>query len=105
MAQRLNRAALEWFSGEPVAAVADALAAGGGEAAVAERLYQPDMPPLDLLVRTAGEQRLSNFLLWQIAYSEIHVTPVLWPDFGEEDLYEAVLEYQRRERRFGRVTR
>ncbi|MCK5447940.1 MAG: undecaprenyl diphosphate synthase family protein, partial [Gemmatimonadetes bacterium] len=61
-------------------------------------------PDPDLLVRTSGEMRVSNFLLWQIAYSEIHVTPVLWPDFGESDLYEAVLDYQRRERRFGRVT-
>jgi undecaprenyl diphosphate synthase len=68
-------------------------------------LYTVGSPDPDLLVRTSGEMRVSNFLLWQIAYSEIHVTPVLWPDFGEQDLYEAVLEYQRRERRFGGVTR
>lgn len=68
------------------------------------RLYTGGGPDPDLLIRTSGEMRISNFLLWQIAYSEIHVTPVLWPDFGEEEMYEAVLEYQRRERRFGRVT-
>jgi len=71
----------------------------------ASALYTSESPDPDLLVRTSGEMRVSNFLLWQIAYAEIHVTPVLWPDFGETDLYEAVLEYQRRERRFGRVIR
>ena len=75
------------------------------EATFAAALYTVGSPDPDLLIRTSGEMRVSNFLLWQIAYSEIHVTPVLWPDFGERDLYEAVLEYQRRERRFGRVTR
>jgi undecaprenyl diphosphate synthase len=68
-------------------------------------LFTAGSPDPDLLIRTSGEMRVSNFLLWQIAYSEIHVTPVLWPDFGERDLYEAVAEYQRRERRFGRLTR
>jgi len=75
------------------------------EASFASALYTAGSPDPDLLIRTSGEMRVSNFLLWQIAYSEIHVTPVLWPDFGESELYEAVLEYQRRERRFGRVTR
>jgi undecaprenyl diphosphate synthase len=75
------------------------------EASFAASLYTAGSPDPDLLIRTSGEMRVSNFLLWQIAYSEIHVTPVLWPDFGESDLYEATLEYQRRERRFGRVTR
>ena len=75
------------------------------ETSFASALYTVGSPDPDLLVRTSGEMRVSNFLLWQIAYSEIHVTPVLWPDFGESDLYEAALEYQRRERRFGRVTR
>ena len=75
------------------------------EASFAAALYTAGSPDPDLLIRTSGEMRVSNFLLWQIAYSEIHVTPVLWPDFGERDLYEATLEYQRRERRFGRVTR
>ncbi len=75
------------------------------EAAFASALYTMGSPDPDLLIRTSGEMRVSNFLLWQIAYSEIHVTERLWPDFGEQDLYEAVLDYQRRERRFGRVTR
>jgi undecaprenyl diphosphate synthase len=56
------------------------------------------------LIRTSGEHRLSNFLLWQSAYTEFHFTPVLWPDFKEEDLYKAVLDYQSRERRFGMVS-
>jgi undecaprenyl diphosphate synthase len=60
-------------------------------------------PNPDLLIRTSGEQRLSNFLLWEIAYSEIHFTPVLWPDFKPDDLYKAVLDYQGRERRFGKT--
>jgi undecaprenyl diphosphate synthase len=55
-------------------------------------------------VRTSGEFRLSNFLLWQLAYTEIHISPVLWPDFTREDLFEAIRDYQRRERRFGRVS-
>ena len=75
------------------------------EASFASALFTAGSPDPDLLIRTSGEMRVSNFLLWQIAYSEIHVTPVLWPDFEERDLYEAILEYQRRERRFGRVTR
>lgn len=75
------------------------------ESSFASALYTVGSPDPDLLIRTSGEMRVSNFLLWQIAYSEIHVTPVLWPDFAESDLYEAALEYQRRERRFGRVTR
>lgn len=74
------------------------------EASFASTLYTAGSPDPDFLIRTSGEMRVSNFLLWQIAYSEIHVTPVLWPDFGESDLYEATLDYQRRERRFGRVT-
>jgi undecaprenyl diphosphate synthase len=59
------------------------------------------IPEPELVIRTSGEQRISNFLLWQIAYSELYFSPVLWPDFGKEDFYEAILEYQRRERRFG----
>ena len=57
----------------------------------------------DLLIRTSGEMRVSNFLLWQIAYTEIYVTPVLWPDFRRRELYAALLDYQKRERRFGKV--
>ena len=55
-------------------------------------------------MRTSGEQRLSNFLLWQLAYTEIHTSPVLWPEFTREDLFRAILDYQSRERRFGKVT-
>ena len=61
------------------------------------------MPDPDLLVRTANEMRVSNFLLWQIAYSEIYVTPTLWPDFRRQQLIAAIEEYQKRERRFGKV--
>jgi undecaprenyl diphosphate synthase len=73
------------------------------EAAIAERLYDPDMPDPDLMVRTSGEYRTSNFLLWEMAYSELVFTDVLWPDFRREDLFEAVREYQRRDRRYGGV--
>jgi undecaprenyl diphosphate synthase len=69
-----------------------------------EALFTSGLPDPDLLVRTSGEFRISNFMLWQLAYTEIHITPVLWPDFSRQDLYAAVLDYQRRERRFGRVT-
>ncbi len=71
------------------------------EAAVAARLYTAGIPDPDLLIRTSGEKRISNFLLWQIAYSEILVTDTLWPDFGRDDLLEAVVDFQGRERRFG----
>ena len=74
------------------------------EEQLALRLYTAGVPDPDLLVRTSGEMRLSNFLLWQIAYTELFITPVLWPDFTREQLYEAILAYQGRERRFGRVT-
>jgi undecaprenyl diphosphate synthase len=62
------------------------------------------IPDPDLIIRTSGEMRVSNFLLWQMAYAELHVTPVLWPDFSRGHLFEAILSYQGRERRFGRVT-
>jgi undecaprenyl diphosphate synthase len=74
------------------------------EAAVAGRLYTAPWPDPDLLIRTSGEMRISNFLLWQLAYAELYVTPVLWPDFTRRHLFEAILDFQRRERRFGRVT-
>lgn len=73
-----------------------------GEETVAAHLYAPDVPDPDMVIRTSGEMRISNFLLWQISYSELYVTPVLWPDFGEEDFMKAMEEYQRRERRFGK---
>jgi undecaprenyl diphosphate synthase len=71
------------------------------EKAIAKRLYDPEMPDPDLMVRTSGENRISNFLLWELAYSELIFTEVLWPDFRREHLFEAVREYQRRDRRFG----
>jgi undecaprenyl diphosphate synthase len=74
------------------------------EAAIASRLYTAGLPDPDLLIRTSGEMRISNYLLWQIAYSEIHVTPVLWPDFRAHDFLEAIAEFQKRERRYGGVT-
>jgi undecaprenyl diphosphate synthase len=68
---------------------------------ISSELYTKGLPELDLLVRTSGEMRISNFLLWQIAYSEIYVTNTLWPDFRRVNLLEAILDYQRRDRRFG----
>jgi undecaprenyl diphosphate synthase len=73
------------------------------EEAVGRLLYTAEWPDPDLLIRTSGEMRISNFLLWQLAYAELYVTPVLWPDFTRRHLFEAILEFQRRERRFGRV--
>jgi undecaprenyl diphosphate synthase len=73
------------------------------EALFAGELYSPGDPDPDLLIRTSGELRISNFMLWQLAYTELCVTPVLWPDFTRAHFYAALLEYQRRERRFGRV--
>jgi undecaprenyl diphosphate synthase len=70
-------------------------------ALVTEYLYTRGMPDPDLLIRTSGEMRLSNFLLWQLSYTEIHVTPRLWPDFGRDDLFAALADYQSRERRYG----
>jgi undecaprenyl diphosphate synthase len=73
------------------------------EALFGRYLYIPDIPDPDLLIRTGGERRLSNFLLWQTAYSELYFTPVLWPDFGRRDIEEALSEYRRRQRRFGKI--
>jgi len=67
-------------------------------------LSTADLPELDLMIRTSGEMRISNFLLWQIAYAELYITPVLWPDFRKQHLYEAILEYQHRSRRFGKIS-
>ncbi len=74
------------------------------EADFQSRLYTAGCPDPDLLIRTSGEQRISNFLLWQMAYTELFISPVLWPDFGRRELYEAILDYLNRERRFGRVS-
>ena len=71
------------------------------EAAISARLYTAGMPDPDLLIRTSGEMRISNFLLWQIAYAELYVTETLWPDFTRAELLEAIVDYQRRDRRFG----
>jgi undecaprenyl diphosphate synthase len=70
---------------------------------ISKRLYLPDVPDPDLLIRTSGEMRISNFLVWQAAYAELWFTPVLWPDFSREHLFEAIRDYQKRERRFGKV--
>ncbi|WP_291100906.1 MULTISPECIES: isoprenyl transferase [unclassified Flavobacterium] len=69
-----------------------------------EHLYTRNLPDVDLLIRTSGEHRISNFLLWQIAYAELYFTDVLWPDFKEQNLYEAIISYQKRERRFGKTS-
>jgi undecaprenyl diphosphate synthase len=73
------------------------------ESHLAAELYTADVPDPDLLIRTSGELRISNFMLWQLAYTELHVSPLLWPDFDREQLFAAILDFQRRERRFGRV--
>ena len=91
-------------------AIAEDVAAGRmtpsqvDEAAIAGRLFTAGCPDPDLLIRTSGEMRISNFLLWQLAYTELHISPVFWPDFGRDDLYQAILDYQSRDRRFGRVS-
>ncbi|MGO4904572.1 isoprenyl transferase [Flavobacterium sp. W20_MBD1_R3] len=69
-----------------------------------EHLYTQNLPDVDLVIRTSGEHRISNFLLWQIAYAELYFTDILWPDFKEQDLYEAIISYQKRERRFGKTS-
>ncbi len=73
------------------------------EELISSYLYTRDLPDPDLVIRTAGEMRVSNFLLWQSAYSEYYATPTLWPDFGREDLLKAIASYQQRQRRFGRI--
>jgi len=71
------------------------------EEMISQNLYTAGLPDPDLLIRTSGELRVSNFLLWQIAYAEIYVTETLWPDFSRVELYRGLLEFQRRERRYG----
>lgn len=113
-ARRLHlHLAISYGSRQEIAAATRALAGrvargelppeGIDEDLLAGELYTAGWPDPDLLIRTSGELRISNFLLWQIAYAEIHVTEVLWPDFGRSDLYRAILDFQGRERRFGRV--
>jgi undecaprenyl diphosphate synthase len=74
------------------------------ESIINKHLYTRKLPDVDLLIRTSGEQRISNFLLWQIAYAELYFTDILWPDFKKHDLYEALIKYQQRERRFGKTS-
>ncbi|RAJ14671.1 isoprenyl transferase [Olleya aquimaris] len=74
------------------------------ESVLNAHLYTQSLPDVDLLIRTSGEQRISNFLLWQIAYAELYFTPVLWPDFTKQHLSDAIIEYQKRERRFGKTS-
>lgn len=74
------------------------------ESIINNHLYTHDLPDVDLLIRTSGERRISNFLLWQIAYAELYFTDTLWPDFTKEDLCEAIVNYQNRERRFGKTS-
>jgi undecaprenyl diphosphate synthase len=74
------------------------------ESIINQHLYTQNLPDVDLVIRTSGEHRISNFLLWQIAYAEFYFTDVLWPDFTENHLYEAIISYQKRERRFGKTS-
>ncbi|OYT16369.1 MAG: isoprenyl transferase [Bacteroidetes bacterium 4572_77] len=99
-----------WELGEMVAQIAQKVKDGKLEVAqideqmISNHLTTKDIPDPELLIRTSGEERISNFLLWQIAYSELYFSPKLWPDFGKEDLYEAIVNYQGRERRFGKTS-
>lgn len=87
--------------------IADAIGRGSvsagdiSENLISQYLYIPEMPAPDLLIRTSGEQRISNFMLWQMAYTEFHITPCLWPDFGKDEFLAALADFRRRERRFG----
>ena len=74
------------------------------ETTISNYLATSGMPDPELLIRTSGEQRISNFLLWQLAYTELYITDLLWPDFRKENLYEALVSYQARERRFGKTS-
>ncbi len=97
IAQACRKAAAEVIAkGEPVSAINETL--------IEKHLYTAGLPPVDLLIRTSGEMRISNFLLWQLAYSEIFVTPTLFPDFRRPEIFEALLDYQQRDRRFGGLT-
>lgn len=102
---RLHATVAASYSGQwDISQAAAKIAADGGdfgEENFARHLATGDLPPVDLLIRTGGERRLSNFMLWQAAYSELYFTPVLWPDFGEADFAAAVSDYAGRERRFG----
>lgn len=77
---------------------------GINEQTLSDHLSTKGMPDPELMIRTSGEQRISNFLLWQLAYAELYFTETLWPDFRKEHLYEAIVDYQQRERRFGKIS-
>ena len=100
----------KWEMTEAVKSIARQVAAGDlaveniTDRTIDERLTTAAMPDPDLLIRTGGEQRISNFLLWQAAYAELYFTPEYWPDFGKENLYKAICDYQNRERRFGKIS-
>jgi undecaprenyl diphosphate synthase len=96
IARAVRRIAMEVARGELDPETVD-------EETVAERLDTAGVPDPDLLIRTSGELRVSNYLLWQIAYAELWVTDVLWPDFRRQDLHRAVADFQRRQRRFGGI--
>ena len=99
-----------WEITEAMKTIADALKAGTINSAdinddlIQKYLTTNDLPDPELLIRTSGEHRVSNYLLWQIAYAELYFTDTYWPDFRKEDLYEAIVDYQSRERRFGRIS-
>ena len=90
---------IPWSSASSVISASEKI----NEAAIAERLYDAEMPDPDLLIRTSGEQRISNFLLWRAAYAELWFTPIFWPDFNREVMFEAIRDFQKRSRRFGAV--
>jgi undecaprenyl diphosphate synthase len=99
-----------WELVEAIRAISEKVATGKintseiSEAMVSANLQTANIPDPELLIRTSGEMRISNFLLWQIAYTELYITPTLWPDFRKENLYEAIWAYQQRERRFGKTS-
>jgi undecaprenyl diphosphate synthase len=74
------------------------------QSTINQHLYTRNLPAVDLLIRTSGEERISNFLLWHIAYAELYFTDTLWPDFKKEDLHKAIVDYAKRERRFGKTS-
>ncbi|MCL4116296.1 UNVERIFIED_CONTAM: hypothetical protein GTU68_026041 [Idotea baltica] len=96
--------ALSYGSREEILNTVKKIAENIDESVINEHLYTRNLPDVDLLIRTSGEQRISNFLLWQIAYAELYFTETLWPDFNKKNLHEAIIEYQKRERRFGKTS-
>jgi undecaprenyl diphosphate synthase len=99
-----------WEISEAVRSIANEVKEGNlqpedvDEAIISSYMNAPDIPDPELMIRTSGECRISNYYLWQLAYSELYFTNVLWPDFRKNDLYEAIIDYQKRERRFGQTS-